>query len=138
MIPLRTKKTHFRGIEEATMETAKKGLVDVAVNVGGKSVASGKMTIGSTNKNKKGLIDLSVDIGDDTREAEGEATGENKEAANTAARKGRFAFSLGLLPSAAGELLKIGVNVLGGEKRKSRRRHSRNKRNHASPKKEQS
>jgi hypothetical protein len=29
------------GIEEETMETAKKGLVDVAVNVGGKSVASG-------------------------------------------------------------------------------------------------
>ena len=125
------KPDHAENAAAAEGEKTKKGLVDVAVNVGGKSIASGKVAIGSTDKNKKGLVDISVNVGGKSQESEGETADENQ-AADTAPQKGLFAFSLSLFPSMADGLLKIGVDVLKGKKGGSRRRHRRHRRDNAS------
>ena len=126
------KSNHTENAAAAEGEKGKKGLVDVAVNVGGKSIASGKVAIGSTDKNKKGLVDISVNVGGKSQESEGETDDENQAAADTAPQKGLFAFSLSLFPSMADGLLKIGVDVLKGKSRGSRRRHKRHGRDNAS------
>ncbi len=116
------------------METAKKGLVDVALNVDSKSGTSSTVTIGSTPKNKKGLFDLSLDIGGDQRKQD-ETAGEDQPADATH-RKGRFALSLGLLPSVAGGLINIGIDVLGGNGTRDYRKHNRRARKNGSAKTE--
>jgi hypothetical protein len=120
------------------METSKKSLVDVALNVGGKSGTSGTVTIGSTPKNKKGIFDLSLDIGSDPRKPQDDAAEENQDMADATRRTGRFALSLGLLPSVAGGLLNIGIDVLGGKNKRGHRKHNRRARKNGSAKTERS
>ena len=119
------------------METAKKGLVDMVLNVGGGSGTSGTLTIGSTPENKRGLLDLSLDIGSDRRKPQDKAAGENQPADATR-RAGRFALSLGLLPSVAGGLLNIGIDVFGGKNKRGHRKHNRRARKNESTKIERS
>jgi hypothetical protein len=111
------------------METAKKSLVDMALKVNGKSGTTGTLTVGSTPKNKKGLLDLVLDIGGDAQNQD-RGAGEDQDLGNGNNRKKRFSLALDLLPSVAGGLLNLGIDVLGGRNEKDhRKRHRRARKN---------
>jgi hypothetical protein len=115
------------------METAKKGLVDLALKVDGKAGTTGSLTIGSTPKNKKGLVDLALDIAGKAQDPKDEADDDQPQTKATT-RKKKFALSLGILPSAVGGLLNLGIDVFGGDAERGHRRHKRRARKNESTK----